>query len=66
MYMVLSAPNILTNLIFTTPLGIGTLLSANSTDKETEAERLNKLPVSQSHRYRINLNPNVGDPTSTL
>lgn len=50
MYMVLSAPNILTNLIFTAPLGRGTLLNANSRDKETEAERLNKLPVSQSHR----------------
>ena len=42
-HMVLSAPNILTNLIFTTILWIGALLSPNSVDKETKAQMLSKL-----------------------
>lgn len=61
---VLSAPSIWTNLIFTTTLPIGTLLSATSTNKDTEAERLNKLPITHSHRERMTLNPDLGGPTS--
>lgn len=44
----LPEPNVIPNLMFTTMLWIKTL-SANSIDKEAEAQRLSKLPVSHSH-----------------
>lgn len=44
----LPVPNIIPNLMFTTMLGIKTL-SANSIDKEAEAQRLSKLPMNDSH-----------------
>lgn len=47
-------------------VAIGTLLSATSTNKETEAERLNKLPVTHSHRERMTLNPDLGGTNITL